>query len=265
MSKIVINKQSKKNMNKCGIYMIKNTINEKIYIGMTRSSFTQRLKEHNNLLKTNKHHNIHLQNSFNKYSVNSFEFIVLEVISKFENNLKYFLEREDYFMHHNDALSENGYNLLFSKNQYYDLSQLDDKFLSDNVRKTIENILYEKEIDSELINALLELKNVGEMIEYFNDCIAENDDEVLGFFEFLDKHLLKNKINWKVNGFINDRCRQNECIALDDYTGYCKFYECNINELNYFEKQKCNNGEQYYAIITASYYNLKEGFDIEDD
>jgi group I intron endonuclease len=60
-----------------GIYTITNIINNKIYIGYT-INFLQRWSVHKHELKRNIHHNIHLQNAWNKYGEEAFEFEILE-------------------------------------------------------------------------------------------------------------------------------------------------------------------------------------------
>jgi group I intron endonuclease len=55
-----------------GIYYIKNIVTNQIYIGSTRSSLYKRIREHLNSLKVNKHHNIKLQRSYNKYGLENF-------------------------------------------------------------------------------------------------------------------------------------------------------------------------------------------------
>lgn len=59
-----------------GIYQIKNSINNNIYIGSSVNIRT-RFKTHLNLLKKNKHENLKLQNAVNKYGLENFEFIKL--------------------------------------------------------------------------------------------------------------------------------------------------------------------------------------------
>jgi|WetSurMetagenome_2_1015567.scaffolds.fasta_scaffold121841_6 excinuclease UvrABC nuclease subunit len=60
-----------------GIYIIRNKINNHIYIGQT-TNFKNREKQHFILLKNNKHHSNHLQNAFNKYGENNFEFKIID-------------------------------------------------------------------------------------------------------------------------------------------------------------------------------------------
>ena len=70
------------------IYIIRNRINGKFYIGSTKNYHVRKLKHFNDLRK-NKHHSIHLQRAFNKYSEKNFDFIIIETCYKY-------LEREQY-------------------------------------------------------------------------------------------------------------------------------------------------------------------------
>ena len=65
-----------------GIYQIKNIINGKKYIGLSKNC-ENRFKKHKGLLKNNKHENIKLQNAWNKYGEQNFVFSIIE-----ETNLK---------------------------------------------------------------------------------------------------------------------------------------------------------------------------------
>lgn len=92
------------NITKSGIYKIINTSNNKFYIGST-VSFNRRKSEHFRHLRLNKHINGHLQNSYNKYGKEFFEFIIVEYC---ENSL--LMEREQFYL---DTLKPN-YNLTTS-------------------------------------------------------------------------------------------------------------------------------------------------------
>ena len=90
-----------------GIYMIRNVINGKIYIGST-INLKKRILAHKNLLSSGKHGNKHLQRSWNKYGKDFFEFSVLEICNK--NML---LLRESAFIKYYNSMDKNkGYNLV---------------------------------------------------------------------------------------------------------------------------------------------------------
>ena len=86
-----------------GVYKITNIVNNKVYIGSS-CDINRRWKEHLFRLKNNKHHSIKLQNSVNKYGVDSFIFEVIE-----ECNKSIIIDREQYWIDSLDSCN-NGYN-----------------------------------------------------------------------------------------------------------------------------------------------------------
>jgi group I intron endonuclease len=72
------------NLNKSGIYSITNIINNKIYIGSAKS-FSNRWNKHKSDLMANRHHSNHLQNAWNMYKPNNFEFKIIEIIENVKN------------------------------------------------------------------------------------------------------------------------------------------------------------------------------------
>lgn len=60
-----------------GIYIIRNKINRKVYIGSS-DRVRSRLLEHLRCLRANRHHSSHLQNAYNKYGEGAFTFRLLE-------------------------------------------------------------------------------------------------------------------------------------------------------------------------------------------
>lgn len=87
-----------------GIYMIRNKLNEKIYIGQSADIYGRWVK-HKNFLKNNTHHNKHLQAAWNKYGEDNFEFSIVERCScdKLDSSETYWIS---YYSSYN-----NGYNL----------------------------------------------------------------------------------------------------------------------------------------------------------
>ena len=65
--------------NLSGIYMIRNIVNNKVYIGQTTMRFIKRYWHHRWMLRNNIHDNKHLQRAWNTYGEDNFEFIVLYV------------------------------------------------------------------------------------------------------------------------------------------------------------------------------------------
>lgn len=89
---------------KSGIYGINNTINNKWYVGRTINKIIKRIRVHKSKLKRDIHENEHLQNAWNKYGEESFEFKVL--INCNEDKIIF---AEQYWIDKLDAYN-NGYN-----------------------------------------------------------------------------------------------------------------------------------------------------------
>jgi len=76
-----------------GIYKICNLITGKIYIGSTSREFKHRKYDHWSSLRTNKHHNHHLQSAWNKDGEQNFVFEIIEECEK-----QSLVEREQYYL-----------------------------------------------------------------------------------------------------------------------------------------------------------------------
>jgi group I intron endonuclease len=93
----------------CGIYAIRNLVTNKLYIGKSKNIY-KRIHQHIYSLKNNtKNENPYLQNSFNKYGIDFFEYFVLEFFDLPINEVLV-AERELYWINLFNTLKE-GYNL----------------------------------------------------------------------------------------------------------------------------------------------------------
>lgn len=88
----------------CGIYKIENIVNGKVYIGQSVNIYN-RWQNHKTKLKLNKHYNTYLQNAWNKYGENNFNFEIVEICD--ESALS---DKEIYYIDYFDSF-KNGYNL----------------------------------------------------------------------------------------------------------------------------------------------------------
>ncbi len=89
----------------CGIYQIRNIVDNKKIIGSTNNIY-HRFAQHKNELRNNGHRNPHLQNAWNKYGQDKF---VLEIIEICEEDK--LIEREDFYIIKFDTINrELGYN-----------------------------------------------------------------------------------------------------------------------------------------------------------
>lgn len=92
-------------MNDNCIYLIKNKITGKVYIGRTNSCI-KRFSSHFSLLRKGKHPNVKIQNSYNKYGKSSFTIGIVEQNLSLEDCLK----REEYYIDFYNSIV-NGYNI----------------------------------------------------------------------------------------------------------------------------------------------------------
>jgi group I intron endonuclease len=93
---------SKRKLN--GIYIIRNTVDQRVYIGEC-TNFYKRYSRHKSQLLNNKHFNIKLQNFVNKYGIDTLEFDILEIV---DTNR---IEREMYYIKLYNSIN-NGFNIV---------------------------------------------------------------------------------------------------------------------------------------------------------
>lgn len=62
-----------------GIYMVVHKASKKVYIG-SAINLRQRFNKHRSLLRRGKHHNLHLQHTYDRDGMDAFDFIVCEIV-----------------------------------------------------------------------------------------------------------------------------------------------------------------------------------------
>ena len=81
-----------RNKTACGIYIIKNIVSGRCYIGAT-TDLHHRLAQHRSSLERGVHQSVLLQRAYDKYGVDAFDYDVLEYCTKFQ-----LLARERYYI-----------------------------------------------------------------------------------------------------------------------------------------------------------------------
>ena len=116
-----------------GIYMILNKINRKCYVGSSKD-IINRWSQHKNKLLKEKHINQYLQNAFNKYGLNNFEFWIIEECS--EEDL---LVREQYWMDFHVCYDHKyGYNICSKSDRPVMPQERREKVAAQRRNKTLE-------------------------------------------------------------------------------------------------------------------------------
>lgn len=90
----------------CGIYCIRNKINNNKYIGQS-VNIEKRFESHKYFLNKSSHHNRHLQRAWDKYGEHSFEFSILRRCKH-----QYLDRFEKLYIRQYNAI-ENGYNITY--------------------------------------------------------------------------------------------------------------------------------------------------------
>ena len=137
------------------IYCIRNKINNKKYIGQTSWNINKRFGKHKGQLINNKHYSKNLQEDFNKYGIDNFEFIILDEFTFTNKELlkKVLLDMEKFYINLWDTMNDKkGYN---SSSKY-----------SDNTNKKIQCVETGKIFDTsvDVINRMFDGKGSSSTI-----------------------------------------------------------------------------------------------------
>lgn len=88
-----------------GVYLIRNTETDKVYVGGSMN-IERRWQAHNSVLRRGIHHSDKLQNAWNKYGADKFQHSIIEVVDKCDVQA-----REQYWIDYYEAAGNEGYNV----------------------------------------------------------------------------------------------------------------------------------------------------------
>lgn len=121
-----------------GIYLIRNIINNKVYVGQTRN-FTNRKRSHFKELGIGRHYNKYLQRSFNKYGSNNFEFEIIERCP-----IDFLNQKERFWIKkYKSEYNEYGYNASYA---YVLFNEYDKKKVINRSKRTVNEIILSPEV-----------------------------------------------------------------------------------------------------------------------
>lgn len=92
--------------NQAGIYIIRNTIDNRFYVGSSVHLY-KRYKQHLDSLEKGKHHSAHLQNFVDKHGIQTLNFRLMEVCKKEET-----FKREQVYLDRLQPFGKRGFNTL---------------------------------------------------------------------------------------------------------------------------------------------------------
>ena len=206
---------------KAGIYRIKNIVTGKVYIGLSKN-IRARFSQHKSKLRYNKHVNSYLQNSWNKYGEENFEFKAIEYCG-----IKVLNQRERYWIKALKAdQKEFGYNL-----------RVEDE--NGNLSKTYRNHLSDKNkgLNKKRINPENKIEYIDLKTGEYK--VFQSRQEMLNHFDLKNVKRKKGELN-KGRGVI-----------------YWKYGECTLKKLKkvYLDYEKylshydpSNKGVTVYAF-----------------
>lgn len=215
----------------CGIYEIRNKVNNKVYIGQSRN-ISRRWNDHVRELNNNIHDNYHLQQSWNLYGKENFRFTIVALCSADELN-----ELEAFYIDKMNSMnSDYGYNIRFvDDNDVYTYNDEGLKHLSDA-----------HEFQFRPVNQYDDEKNKLFRYKSLKEASRCNDIDVTGIRNnavFNSQH----KRLWKY---------KNSYWLFDED---CEWFEaCNIDEYRDLSKFKVNKYEFPSGKYICQYNSIKE-------
>ena len=210
----------------CGIYCIENTINHKKYIGSSLDIY-DRWKHHKASLRGNRHHSIHLNNAWNNYGENSFEFYIIEKCKK-----EKLIEREQHFIDLYKSYDKHyGYNIQpIAGRTHYDGAKIED------LKNGKYKISYKQylEIDYYLCNTDIPILEVSKIVNISDQILYKI------YYGKLYKKIFDNTLFIK-RSFVNGENHYNSVIDDGTAKDIIKLLKEGLTNLEISDKLGINN------------------------
>lgn len=178
-------KVNREDLNKCGIYCIRNLVNNKVYIGKSKNIYNRIAAHINELRRKSKNENRHLINAWFKYGEDNFDYYVLEYLNLDEDLLR---DRELYWIQkYNSTERKYGYNLRMDSSTKMIVHQE----TKDKLSKTISgenNPNYNHKWSEEMKQYMSELKKQ----QYKDGILTVNKEAIMKGVDIRNKRLKEN-------------------------------------------------------------------------
>ena len=214
------------------IYKIQNKITGKLYIGQTIQPYEKYIRwNHINRLNSNKHKNRHLQNAWNKYGFDNFEFLILY-------NLLYFYE---YTMIEYFKYGDNLYNMK--------QGGLTTRYFQKDIQDRINSGVYKKTDKwKRMMSDRCKGRDMSKLISMAAECHRG--------VPLTDEHKNKCSESLKKNYCITNLLT-NEVIVLKGKSTVVEYIK-NFNIHNKFTKRDKINGDMLFRKGQHKYFKLEK-------
>jgi len=206
-----------------GIYKITNNINNKVYIGESLN-IERRWQEHKNDLNSSNHHSYKLQDDWNEYGEENFDF---EIIEELKNNFRHSLNHlillvyEDKYIKEYDSINS-GYNIEYT---LYEMLEGRKGIFNQNI------------ID----------KNHIEMLEKVIYNIQDHDGKYIKHEEFNAEYIrdILLDIDFETGGYIMLKKPLIHSLGLNETIIYCEL----INKWHWYQTNSNKQYEEFSCTI----------------